>query len=77
MENLVGRKARILRTSIHEMIGRAVTILYSQDREGIIVGFPKETGLGWSHSDFPDYLCLFVEFSNLELISSVTRSKFR
>lgn len=75
MENLVGRKARILSTSIHEMIGRTVTILYSQGREDIIVGFPKETGLGWSHSDFPDYLCWFVEFSNLELISSVTKKQ--
>lgn len=77
MENLVGRKARILSTSIHEMIGKTVTILYSQGREDIIVGFPKETGLGWSHSDFPDYLCWFVEFSNLDFSSSVTRSKFR
>ena len=77
MENLVGRKARILSTSIHEMIGKTVTILYSQGREDIIVGFPKELGLGWSHSDFPDYGCWFVEFSNLELISSVTNSKFK
>ena len=77
MENLVGRKARILSASISEMIGKTVTILYAQDREDIIVGFPKETGLGWSHSDFPDYLCWFVGFSNLDFISSVTRSKFR
>ncbi len=80
MENLVGRKARILNTSIPEMIGKTVTILYSHGREDIVVGFPKETGLGWSHSDFPDfpdYLCWFVEFSNLELISSVTNSKFK
>lgn len=77
MGNLVGRKARILSTSIHEMIGKTVTILYSQGREDIIVGFPKETGLGWSHSDFPNYRCWFVEFSDLEFISPVTRSKFR
>lgn len=77
MENLVGRKSRILSASIHEMIGNTVTILYSNGREDIIVGFPKETGLGWSHSDFPDYGCWFVEFSDLEFISPVTRSKFR
>lgn len=77
MEELVGRKARILNTSIHEMIGKTVTILYSHEGEDIIVGFPKEMGLGWSHSDFPNYGCWFVGFSNLEFISPVTRSKFR
>lgn len=77
MENLVGRKARILSASIHEMIGKTVTILYSQGREGILVGFPKESHLGWSHSDFLDYGCWFVGFFDLEFISSVTRSKFR
>ena len=45
MENLVGRKARILNTSIHEMIGNTVTILYSQGREDIIVGFLKKLAL--------------------------------
>lgn len=77
MKDLVGRKAKVLNTSIHEMIGKTVTILYYQVRKDIIVGFPKETGLGWSHSDFPDYGCWFIEFSDLEFISPVTRSKFR
>lgn len=77
MENLVGRKVRILSTSIHEMIGKTVTILYSHDGEDIIAGFPKETGLGWSHSDFPDYGCWFVEFSQLGFLTPYTRSKFR
>lgn len=77
MEELVGKEARILNTSIHEMVGKTVTILYSQGREDIIVGFPKELGLGWSHSDFPDYGCWFVEFSSLEFLTPYTRSKFR
>lgn len=41
MKELVGRKARILNASIHEMIGNTVTILYSHGKEDIIVGFPK------------------------------------
>lgn len=77
MENLVNKKVKILEASIPAMIGKTVTILYSHSRVDIIVGFPKETGLGWSHSDFSDYGCWFVQFSDLEFISSVTRSKFR
>lgn len=77
MENLVGRKARILRASIHGMIGKTVTILYYHDGEDIIVGFPKELGLGWSHSDFPDYGCWFVELFDLKFMSSVTNRKFK
>lgn len=77
MENLVGRKARILNASIHEMIGKTVTILYYHDGEDIIVGFPKELGLGWPHSYFPDYGCWFIGLFDLKFMSSVTRSKFR
>lgn len=77
MKDLVGRKARILHASIYEMVGKTVTILYSQGREDIIVGFPKESHLGWSHSDFLDYGCWFVEFSHLEFLNPYTKNKFR
>ena len=77
MKDLVGRKARILHASIYKMVGKTVTILYSQGREDIIVGFPEETHLGWSHSDFPNYGCWFVEFSHLEFLTSYTKTKFK
>lgn len=77
MENLVGRKARVLSASIPEMVGETITVLYSHGREDIIVGFPKESHFGWSHSDYPDYRCWFVEFSSLEFLTPYTKNKFR
>ena len=77
MENLVGRKARILNTSIHEMIGNTVTVLHDVGGIDIIVGFPKGKGLGWETSDFPEYGCLWILRENIEIIPSVTKSKFK
>lgn len=31
----------------------------------VLLGFPLDSELGWSHSDFLDYGCWFVEFSHL------------
>ncbi len=59
------------------MIGKTVTVLYDVGGFGIIVGLPKGKGLCWEHSDFPEYECWWVLRENIEIISSVTKSKFK
>ena len=77
MENIVGRKARILNTSIHEIVGKTVKILYAEADNTAIIGFHKDSRFGWKHECFPDYKCWYVSLRILELIPSMTNSKFK
>lgn len=77
MENIVNKKVKILEASISAMVGKTVTVLYDVGDIDIIVGFPKGKGLGWEHPDFPEYECWWVLRENIEIIPSVTKSKFR
>ena len=77
MENLVNKKVKILEASIPAMIGKTVTVLYDVGDIDIIVGLPKGKGLGWEHPDFPEYRCWWVLRENIEIMSSVTKSKFK
>lgn len=77
MENIVNKKVKILESSISAMIGKTATVLYDVGDIDIIVGLPKGKGLGWEHPDFPEYGCWRVLRENIEIMSSVTRSKFR
>lgn len=76
MKNIVNKKVKILEASISAMIGKTAKVLYDGGRIDIIVGFPKGKGLGWEHSDFPEYDCWWVLKENIEIIPSVTKSKF-
>lgn len=77
MEELVGRRARILDASIPEMVGKIVKILYVEADNTAIIGFHKDSHFGWKHGCFPDYKCWYVSLRILELIPSVTNSKFK
>lgn len=77
MENIVNKKAKILEAGISDIIGKTVTVLYDVGDIDIIVGLPKGKGLGWEHPDFPEYECRWVLRENIEIISHVTKSKFR
>lgn len=77
MEELVGRRARILNASIPEMVGKTVKILYVEADNTAIIGFHKDSRFGWKHERFPDYKCWYVSLHILELISSVTNIKFK
>lgn len=77
MENIVNKEAKILEASISAMIGKTVTVLYDAGGIDIIVGFPKGKGLGWEHPDFPEYDCWWILREDIEIISPVTRIKFR
>lgn len=77
MGNLVNRKVTILEASIPAMIGKTVTVLYDVGDIDIIVGLPKGKGFGWKHPDFPEYECRWVLRENIEIISHVTKSKFK
>lgn len=77
MENIVNKKVKILEAGISAMTGKTATVLYDVGDIDIIVGFPKGKGLGWEHSDFPEYECWWVLREDIDIISSVTRSKFR
>ena len=77
MENLVNKKAKILEASISAMIGKTVTVLHDVGGIDIIVGLPKDSGLGWTHPDFPEYECWWVLRESIEIISPVTKSKFK
>lgn len=74
MENIENKKVKILEASISAMIGKTVTVLYDGGDIDIIVGFPKGIGLGWTHSDFPDYECWWLLRENIEIISPVTKA---
>lgn len=77
MENIVNKEVKILEASISAMIGKIATVLYDVGDGNIVVGFLKGERLGWEHLDFPEYGCWWVLRENIEIISSVTRSKFR
>ncbi len=77
MENLVGRRARILEASIPEIVGKTVKILYVEADNTAIIGFHKDSRFGWKHESFPGYKCWYVSLRILELIPSVTNSKFK
>ena len=77
MENIVNKKVKILEASIPAMIGETGTVLYDVGDIDILVGFPKGKVLGWEHPDFPEYGCRWVLRENIEIIPSVTKSKFR
>lgn len=77
MENLVGRRARILDASIPKIVGKTVKILYVEADNTVIIGFHKDSRFGWKHESFPDYKCWYVSLRILELIPSVTNSKFK
>lgn len=77
MENIVNKKVKILEASISAMIGKTATVLYDVGGIDIIVGFPKGKGLGWEHPDFPEYDCRWLLRENIEIISPVTKSKFK
>lgn len=77
MENIVNKKVKILEASISAMIGKTATVLYDVGDINIVVGLPKGTGLGWEHSDFPEYVCLWLLRENIEIIPYVTKSKFK
>lgn len=77
MEELVGRRARILEASTPEIVGKTVKILYVEADNTGIIGFHKDSRFGWKHECFPDYKCWYVSLRILELIPSVTNSKFK
>lgn len=77
MENLVNKKVKIIQTSVPAMVGKTVIVLYDEGYNNIIVGFPKSSNLGWAHSDFPEYSCWWMDRDNLEIMSPVTKSKFK
>lgn len=77
MKNIVNKKVKILEASIPAMVGKTATALHDAGGIDIIVGFHKGKGLGWEHPDFPEYGCWWVLKENIEIIPSVTRSKFR
>lgn len=77
MENIVNKRVKILEASISAMIGKNATVLYDVGDFYIIVGLPKGEGLGWEHPDFPEYDCWWILRENIEIISSVTKSKFK
>lgn len=77
MEELVGRRARVLGASIPEIEGKIVKILYVEADNTAIIGFHKDSRFGWKHESFPDYKCWYVSLHILELIPSVTNSKFK
>lgn len=77
MKELVGRRARILDASIPEIVGNTVKILYVEADNTTVIGFHKDSRFGWKHESFPDYKCWYVSLRILELISSVTNSKFK
>lgn len=77
MEELVGRRARILDASIPKIAGKIVKILYVEDDNTVIIGFHRGSHFGWKHESFPDYKCWYVSLHVLELIPSVTNSKFK
>lgn len=77
MENIVNKKVKILEASISAMIGKTATVLYDVEDIDIVVGFPKGKGLGWGNPDFPEYECRWVLRKNIEIISPVTKSKFK
>lgn len=77
MENIVNKRAKILEASIPAMIGKTATVLYDGGDIDIVVGLPKGEGLGWEHPDFPEYECWWVLREDIEIIYSVTKSKFK
>lgn len=77
MENIVNKKVKILEASIPARRGKCVTVLYDVGDIDIIVGLPKGEGLGREHPDFPEYECWWVFRENIEIISPVTKSKFK
>lgn len=77
MKDLVGRKARIVNSSIFAMVGITVEILYVENLNNIIIGLPKECCHGWLHSNFPGYKCWYIDLDRLEILNPITRSKFR
>ena len=77
MEELVGRRARILEASIPKIVGKTVKILYVEADNTAIIGFHKDSRFGWKRESFPDYKCWYVSLRILELISSVTNNKFK
>lgn len=77
MENIVNKKVKMLEASIPARRGKSVTVLYDVGDIDIIVGLPKGEGLGWEHPDFPGYECWWVFRENIEIIPSVTKSKFK
>lgn len=77
MENIINKKVTILEASISAIVGKTATVLYDVGDIDIIVGLPKGKGLGWEHPDFPEHECRWVFRENIEIMSSVTKSKFR
>ena len=77
MKNLVNKRAKILEASISAMIGKTATVLHDEGGINVVVGFPKGRGLGWENPDFPEYECWWVIRDNIEILSSVTKSKFK
>lgn len=77
MEELIGRRARILDASTPEIVGKTVKILYVEDDNTAIIGFHKDSRFGWEHGSFLGYKCWYVSLRILELIPSVTNSKFK
>ena len=71
------RKVRVLDASIPEIIGEIAEVIADENEGTYLLGFPKDSGLGWEDSSIPNYSCWYTLKENVEFIGTVTNSKFK
>lgn len=60
-----------------EFVGVEAVIL-RKDGETVLLGFPLEYAIGWYDSAYTtEYLCWWIGQGYLEIVTTITRSKFK